>query len=103
MRHKKPCLILETGYSTYCRAHDQGKVIDAQIKAAGSKVAGVVVFKWADEWEKAEDPSIQDDHIKEYWGIVDIFGNKKSGYNTVSRIFGMIPTQSKGYSGKVRF
>lgn len=100
---KKPGLILETGYSTYCSKYDQGKVIEAQIRVADSKVAGVIVFQWADGWKKAGNPLYQDDHIEEHWGIVDAFRNKKSGYNAVSQIFGMIPTKSRGYRGIVRF
>lgn len=100
---KKPGLILETGYSTYCQAHRQGKVIDAQIKVAGSKVAGVVIFQWADGWHKAGNPKIQDNHIEEHWGIVDAFRNKKDGYNAVSQAFGMIETGSRGYRGIARF
>ncbi len=100
---KKPGLILETGYSTYCRKYDQGKVIDTQIRIADSKVAGVVVFQWADGWNKAGNPTAHDDHIEEHWGIVDAFRNKKSGYNAVSQIFGMIQTGSRGYRGIARF
>jgi len=103
LKLKKPSLILETGYSTYCKKHSQGKVIDAQIKVAGSRVAGVVVFQWADGWDKAGDPLVQNDHIEEYWGIVDAYRKKKSGYKAVSQIFGMIPTKSRGYRGIVRF
>ncbi|MEA3305775.1 MAG: glycoside hydrolase family 2 TIM barrel-domain containing protein [Candidatus Omnitrophota bacterium] len=103
LKYKKPALILETGYSTYCRAHDQGKILNTQIKLAGSDVAGVVVFQWADGWEKAGNHLILDDHIEEHWGIVDGYRNKKSGYNAVSRIFGAIPTCSKGYGGIGRF
>ena len=101
VRHKKPGLIMETGYSTYCKLHDQGRVIDAQVKVADSKVAGVVIFQWADGWEKSGNPLILDDHIEEHWGIVDGYRNKKSGYDAVSQIFGMIPTNSRGYRGSI--
>jgi len=100
---KKPGLILETGYSTYCKTYSQGKVIDTQIKVAGSKVAGIVIFQWADGWHKAGNPKIQDNHIEEYWGIVDAFRNKKDGYKAVSQAFGMIQTKSRGYRGIARF
>lgn len=103
LKYKKPGLILETGYSTYCKKYSQNKIIETQIKVAGSKVAGVVVFQWADGWNKAGNPLIQDNHIEEYWGIVDAFRNKKSGYDAVSQVFGMIPTMSRGYRGIVRF
>jgi len=103
LERKKPGLILETGYSTYCRKYSQDKVIDTQIRVAGTKVAGVVVFQWADGWHKAGDPSFQDDHIEEHWGIVDGFRNKKPGYHAVSRAFGMIQTRSRGYRGIARF
>ena len=101
LKHKKPGLIMETGYSTYCKLHDQGRVIDAQIKVADSKVAGVVIFQWSDGWEKAGNPLVLDDHIEEHWGIVDGYRNKKSGYDAVSEIFGMIPTSSRGYRGSI--
>ncbi|MBU4376063.1 MAG: hypothetical protein KKD29_01135 [Candidatus Omnitrophica bacterium] len=101
LKHKKPGLIMETGYSTYCKTNDQGRVIDAQIKVADSKVAGVIIFQWSDGWEKAGNARIQDDHIEEHWGIVDAYRNKKSGYSAVSRIFGMIPTNSRGYRGSI--
>ena len=103
LKRKKPGLILETGYSTYCKRYSQGKVLETQVKVAGSTVAGVVIFQWADGWEKAGNPLMQDDHIEEHWGIVDALRNKKSGYKTVSQIFGMIPTKSRGYRGIVKF
>ena len=103
LERKKPGLILETGYSTYCRKYSQDKVIDTQIRVAGTKVAGVVVFQWADGWHKAGNPSFQDDHIEEHWGIVDGFRNRKPGYSAVSRAFGMIQTRSRGYRGIARF
>ena len=103
IQRKKPGLVLETGYSTYCKLYSQGKILDTQIKVAGSKVAGVVLFQWADGWEKAGNPLVQDNHIEEHWGIVDGQRNKKSGYKTASQIFGMIPTESRGYRGIVRF
>lgn len=101
LKNRKPGLIMETGYSTYCKANDQGRVIEAQIKSAGSKVAGVIIFQWSDGWEKSGNPLIHDDHIEEHWGIVDAQRNKKSGYNAVSQIFGMIPTNSRGYRGSI--
>lgn len=103
LKYRKPGLILETGYSTYCKKYSQGKVLETQIKVADSKVAGVVIFQWADGWNKAGNPLIQDNHIEEHWGIVDAFRNKKSGYNTVSGVFGMIPTKSRGYRGIAKF
>ena len=103
LKHKKPGLVLETGYSTYCKRYSQGKVLETQIKVAGSKVAGVVIFQWADGWDKAGNPLVQDNHIEEHWGIVDASRNKKSGYKTISQIFGMIPTESRGYRGIARF
>ena len=103
LQHKKPALILETGYSTYCKRHTQGKVLETQIKVAGSKVAGVVIFQWADGWEKAGNPLIQDDHIEEHWGIVDGSRKEKSGYKAVSNVFRMIPAKSRGYRGIARF
>jgi len=103
LEHKKPGLILESGYSTYCKRYSQGKVIETQIKVADSKVAGIVIFQWADGWEKAGNPLVQDDHIEEHWGIMDAYRNKKSGYRAASRIFGMVPTKSRGYRGIARF
>ncbi|MBL7070983.1 MAG: hypothetical protein ISS26_02275 [Candidatus Omnitrophica bacterium] len=103
IQQKKPGLILETGYSTYCKKYSQGKVVEAQIKAAGTKVAGVVVFQWSDGWHKAGNPLTQDNHIEEHWGIVDAFRDQKSGYKAVSQAFGMIQTKSRGYRGVVKF
>ncbi len=44
LTHKKPGLIMETGYSTYCKRYSQGKVITTQIQAVGTKLAGVIIF-----------------------------------------------------------
>jgi hypothetical protein len=100
LKHKKPGIIMEMGYSTYCKLHDQGRVIGAQIKTADSKTAGVVIFQWSDGWEKAGNPLVLNDHIEEHWGIVDGSRGKKSGYDAVSQLFNAIPTCSRGYNPK---
>ncbi len=103
LARRKPALIMETGYSSYCLRHNPGKVIASQIKVAGTNVAGVIVFQWADGWEKAGNPHVQDNHIEEYWGIVDAYRRKKDAYNAVAEVFGRIPTASRGYKGLARF
>lgn len=99
-KYNKPVVILETGCSTFIKGQSQEEVLEKQIKAAGTKVAGITIFQWADGWQKAGDYNTQDDHIEEHWGILDGYRNPKPGYKAVTRMFNIIPTESYGYTDK---
>lgn len=100
-KYNKPVVILETGFSTWVPGFDQGEVLEKQIKVVDEKIAGIVIFQWADGWQKAGNKDKQDNHIEEYWGITDGYRNPKSGYYAVSRLFNLIPTESLGYNDKL--
>lgn len=84
---EKPVLISETGYSTFHAGTDQGMVIREQISVIGTNFAGIVVFQWADDWGKAGDHRVLNNHIEEHWGILDGYRNPKSGYQAVRKLW----------------
>jgi hypothetical protein len=96
--YNKPVVILETGFSTFIKGQEQEDVLAKQIKTAGTSVAGITIFQWADGWQKAGNKDKQDEHIEEYWGILDGYRNPKPGYKTVCKFFNATPTESLGYS-----
>jgi hypothetical protein len=96
----KPVIITETGFSTFVKKAKQDDAIEVQIKAVGEKLTGIVIFEWIDEWWKGGNPSVQDKHIEEYWGILTWDRKPKPGYEVVARLFKSIPTDSLGYSEK---
>ncbi|MFA5147740.1 MAG: glycoside hydrolase family 2 TIM barrel-domain containing protein [Candidatus Omnitrophota bacterium] len=97
-KYKKPVIITETGYSTFVKKDTQDKALNTQIKSAEDDLAGIVIFEWTDEWWKGGNPSVQDKHIEEYWGILTWDRKPKAGFETVSKLFNSIPTDSLGYS-----
>lgn len=99
-KYNKPAIITETGFSTFVKKAKQDEALEVQIKAVGEKLAGIVIFEWTDEWWKGGNPSVQDKHIEEYWGILTWDRKPKPGYEVVSRLFKSIPTESLGYSEK---
>jgi len=78
--YKKPVIITETGYSTYWKEALQKDVIKDQIRKAGNKVEGVILFQWADDWSKAGELNVQNDDIEEHWGILEGARRPKDGY-----------------------
>jgi len=96
--YDKPVYIAETGYSTFCKGGRQGEIIKRQIINTGENLSGIIIFEWADEWWKAGNPRVQDNHIEEHWGITDAYRNPKPGYQGVSDLFRTIQTESRGYS-----
>lgn len=86
-KYNKPVIISETGYSTYFKDTAQGEVIKQQIKAVGNKLAGIITFEWADEWDKAGKPYELNNHIEEHWGIVDGYRNPKDGYYKLKEVY----------------
>jgi len=99
-KYNKPVIITETGFSTFVKKAKQDDALEIQIKAVGEKLAGIIIFEWTDEWWKGGNPSVQDKHIEEYWGILTWDRKPKPGYETVSKLFNAIPTDSLGYSEK---
>ncbi len=97
-KYKKPVIITETGFSTFVKKDSQDKALGTQIKSAEDDLAGIVIFEWTDEWWKGGNPSVQDKHIEEYWGILTWDRKPKPGFETVSKLFNSIPTDSLGYS-----
>ncbi len=85
--YKKPVLITETGYSTYWRADEQQHVIGDQIEKVDKKLAGVILFQWADDWSKAGDVKVQANDVEEHWGIVEGDRKPKGGYYATERLF----------------
>ena len=99
-RCKRPVFITETGYSTFVKKESQDKAIEAQIESVEDDLAGIVIFEWTDEWWKGGNPSVQDKHIEEYWGILTWDRKPKPGFEVVSKLFNSIPTDSLGYTSK---
>ena len=99
-KYDKPVIITETGFSTFVKKAKQDDAIEVQIKAVGEKLAGLVIFEWADEWWKGGNPSVHDKHIEEYWGILTWDRKPKPGYEVVANLFKSIPADSLGYSEK---
>lgn len=97
-KYNKPVFIAETGYSTLIKKETQDKALEAQIESVDEDLSGIVIFEWADEWWKAGNPSVQDPHIEEYWGILTWDKKPKPGFEVVSKLFNSIPTDSLGYS-----
>jgi len=97
-KYKKPVIITETGFSTFVKKDSQDKALNTQIRSAEDDLAGIVIFEWTDEWWKGGNPSVQDKHIEEYWGILTWDRKPKPGFGTVSKLFNSIPTDSLGYS-----
>lgn len=67
--YNKPVFISEAGYSSFCKGYSQAKALDAQIKLAYEHTAGIIIFQWADEWDKAGNAEALDSNIEEHWGI----------------------------------
>jgi TolA-binding protein len=86
-KHGKPILITETGYSTYWKSELQENVIRDQIAKVGKNLAGIIVFQWADDWSKAGDASVQNDHVEEHWGILEGARKPKGGYYAAKQMF----------------
>ncbi len=97
-KYDKPVIITETGFSTFVKKAKQDDAIETQINAVGEKLAGLVIFEWADEWWKGGNPSVHDMHIEEYWGILTWDRQPKPGYEAVADLFNSISTDSLGYS-----
>ncbi len=97
-KYNKPVFITETGFSTFVKKETQDKALGVQIKSVGEDLAGVVIFEWTDEWWKGGNPSVQDKHIEEWWGILTWDRKPKPGFEVVSKLFKSIPTDSLGYS-----
>ncbi|MFH0839608.1 MAG: tetratricopeptide repeat protein [Candidatus Omnitrophota bacterium] len=85
--YKKPALITETGYSTYWKADEQRHVVSDQIEKVDKKLAGLIIFQWADDWSKTGDVKKQADDVEEHWGIVDGERKPKGGYYAVEKSF----------------
>lgn len=97
-KYNKPVYISECGYSTFDvkNIEDQAKIIKKQLKAAKNKLAGITVFEWADEWWKAGQPTVHDNHIEEHWGICDGYRAPKPGYYAVMEEFSEVKDNSSG-------
>ncbi len=80
LKYNKPVIIAETGYSSCLEGSTQGDAIQGQVRAVEGELAGIVIFEWADEWDKAGNPAELNNHIEEHWGIVDGYRNPKDGY-----------------------
>ncbi len=89
-KYKKPIFITETGYPTLGGGGLQGKVLASLIHAARTRMTGVCIFMFADNWHKGGNPGVHDDNIEEHWGVLDKFKNKKSGYNAVQKAYAEI-------------
>lgn len=87
LKYNKPVIIAETGYSSCLEASTQGEAIQGQVKAVEDNLAGIIIFEWADEWDKAGDPSRQNNHIEEHWGIVDGYRKPKDGYYKLKELY----------------
>lgn len=85
--YKKPVLIAETGYSTYWKRNEQQYAISDQIEKVDKKLAGIILFQWADDWSKSGDVKKQADDVEEHWGIVDGYRKPKGGYRAVGEMF----------------
>ena len=85
--YNKPVIISETGYSSYLKAADQGEVLQGQVRAVKDALAGIIIFEWADEWDKAGAPCEHNNHIEEHWGIVDGHRDPKKGYYKLKEIY----------------
>ncbi|MFA5094048.1 MAG: glycoside hydrolase family 2 TIM barrel-domain containing protein [Candidatus Omnitrophota bacterium] len=101
-KYKKPIIITETGYSTFVKKDSQDKALKTQIESAEDDLAGIVIFEWTDEWWKGGNPSVQDKHIEEYWGILTWDRKPKPGFEVVSKLFNSIPTDSLGYRPSIK-
>jgi len=85
--YKKPVLITETGYSTYWTREQQQYVITDQIEKVDKKIAGAILFQWADDWSKSGDVKTQANDVEEHWGIVDGNRKPKGGYYAAGKMF----------------
>ncbi len=97
-KYNKPIFITETGYSTFVKKETQDKALETQIESIGNDLSGIVIFEWTDEWWKGGNPSVQDPNIEEYWGILTWDRKPKPGFETISKLFNSIPTDSLGYT-----
>jgi O-antigen biosynthesis protein len=100
-RFDKPVIITEIGCSTYREYDKQGKIVEKQLKAVGEKLAGICLFEWTDEWWKAGNQNVQDNHIEEHWGLLDGYRSAKPAYGVVKKCFSATRTESKGFSEKL--
>lgn len=87
IKYNKPVIIAETGYSSCLEGSTQGRAVQGQVKSVEGQLAGIVIFEWADEWDKAGNPSELDNHIEEHWGIVDAYRSPKDGYYKLKEIY----------------
>jgi TolA-binding protein len=85
--YKKPVIITETGYSTYWKREQQRYVISDQIEKVNKKIAGIILFQWADDWSKAGYNKSQADDVEEHWGMVEGDRKPKGGYYALERLF----------------
>lgn len=85
--YRKPVLIAETGYSTYWKREQQQYVINDQIEKVDKRIAGMILFQWADDWSKSGNVKAQADDVEEHWGIVGGDRKPKGGYYAVSKAF----------------
>ena len=98
--YNKPVILSETGYCGFWKGSSQEKVLEAQIKTIGQRLAGIVIFEWQDEWQKAGNPNVHDAHMEEHWGILSAERKPKPTLQVLSALFNSIPTSSFGYLGK---
>jgi Glycosyl hydrolases family 2, TIM barrel domain len=85
--YKKPVFIAETGYSTYWTREQQQYVISDQIEKVDKRLAGVILFQWADDWSKSGDVNKQAGDVEEYWGILEGNRKPKGGYYAANKMF----------------
>ena len=96
-KFRKPVIILEMGFSTFTTGIDQGDILRRQIRTVGENLAGVGIFQWADGWNKAGFPQVQNEDIEEHWGVLTGKREPKSGYEALKEMYGAIPDESSGY------
>ncbi|MFN3405651.1 MAG: glycoside hydrolase family 2 TIM barrel-domain containing protein [Cytophagaceae bacterium] len=95
-----------SGYNERVQADALNRIID-NTAANRNLNCGIVVFEFCDEWWKAGNNSVQNTGgwapnssavpydgtpNEEYWGIVDIYRNRRQGFHAVKNKFAGIPT-----------
>ncbi|MDD5681262.1 MAG: tetratricopeptide repeat protein [Candidatus Omnitrophica bacterium] len=85
--YKKPVIIAETGYSTYWTREQQQHVISDQLEKVDRKLAGVILFQWADDWSKSGDVKKQSNDVEEHWGLLEGDRKPKGGYSAAGKMF----------------
>ncbi len=120
----KPVYLSESGADSYMKiskaGFEEGVNQNAQAKANATIIdsvfkyshlnAGMVIFSFTDGWWKAGNPNKQDvggwapnssgvpydgAPNEEYWGIVDIYRNKKQTFDTIKKRFNSFPLNHK--------